>query len=147
MDECSVAQLQQCSEFCAHEPASKCNIPYTYKSIPSFSGSVGCNTDHHTPKGGDEEGVKWVSVQWGDPKKGPYLLKMPVHTALLCPIAGGYCSGWLSPEPALAQPSLMTGYLTHIMPGQDPHSGGFRAETPKQLLMKHPLRFPSPTGL
>lgn len=85
-----LAQPQWGSKLCAHEPASKCNIPY--KSVPSFSGSVGCNMDHHTPKGGDEEGFRWVSVQWSDPRKGPYSLKMLVQTVLLCPIAGDCCS-------------------------------------------------------
>lgn len=105
MYKCLVAPPQQGSELCAHKPASKCYVPYTYKSVPSFSGSVGCNMDHHTPEGGDEEGFKWGSVQWGDPRKGPSSLKLLVQTVLLCPIAGG-CRSACCPQSLLSPPEL-----------------------------------------
>ena len=146
MYECLVAQPQQGSELCAHEPASKCNVPYIYESVPSFSGSVGCNKDRHTPKGGDEEEFKRVSVQWGDPRKGSYSLKMLVQTVLLCPTAGGCCSAWLSPEPALQPPSLTTGDLTHVMQGQDPSFRKFQGKDPKATFDEIPPVFSQPHG-
>lgn len=103
--------------------------------------------DHHTTKGGDEEGFKWVSMQWDDARKGPYSLKMLVQTVLLCPITGGCCSACLSPEPALPPQSLIMGDLTHSMQGQDPSPRRFQGKDPKATFEETPSAFSQPHGV
>lgn len=85
-----------------------------------------------------------MGEQWGDPRKGPYSLKMLVQTVLLCPTAGGCCSACLSPEPALPPQSSITGDLTHIMEGQDPSFRRFQGKDPKATFEEIPPAFSQP---